>query len=163
MTLVVVSLLFFFQNTESIPINPDKPLEVCQVLRNLQEYRGKVISVRGQWNGRNLEGDCKVFTNRIILNFPSRSSRSANKDWRWDENAITEATKNYEVLNSAGHNVVATFVGRLDALPPEFTGRGFGHLGGDPAELLLIGIKDVVSETGKPVRPPIKRVVPIDD
>ena len=37
-----------------VPINPAKLLDVCAVLQNLQEYRGKIIAIRGRWDGSDI-------------------------------------------------------------------------------------------------------------
>ena len=39
---------------------PPRPLTVCEVLSDLQSYRGRRIEIRGYWDGKSLRDNCEV-------------------------------------------------------------------------------------------------------
>lgn len=163
----VLAGLLLVQVSQPIPVNGDKPLDVCTVLKNIQTYRGEIISIRGRWDGDDIQGDCGITSrednrfgipyseNAIVWVHPYGTNWDDQPEWSEDRVVVEALTKKYDQLMRQGHNVLATFVGRLEARRTDFR-SGYGHMGAYRAQLVLVTIKDVVSETGKPVRTPPK-------
>jgi hypothetical protein len=86
------------------------PVTVCQVLQNLPAYDGKVISIRGPWNGGDLWGDCPaedwLRPNAIQLN------RIGVQDYDSAVATVNRTPKQRGVVP------VATIVGRLEIRRP---------------------------------------------
>jgi hypothetical protein len=135
-----------------------EPLTVCQVLKDLDAYSGKIIQVRGIWRGAFLEEECPkalqtegyTWINRILLfNTGNSANREKPVDWVFGHMESWPAFK--ELLRYKG-NVYATITGRLDArakLSPSPNGGppvpfGYGHLGVYPARIVMKAIENIV-------------------
>jgi hypothetical protein len=169
--LQLLAATLLLQTQRPVPIN-GAPLDVCTVLKHLQDYGEKFVMMRGRWDGDAIEGDCVVSTleeknrfgvpysnNSIVWVHPYESFPDITPDWIEDP-VVEGALKTYDRLNSQGHNVQATFIGKLEVIRSDLH-AGYGHMGTYRAQLVLVSIKNVVSETGKPVREPPK-TKPID-
>jgi hypothetical protein len=172
LNLLLIHLSLFLFQGNPVPSNPVKALDVCTVLKDSEQYRGKIISIRGRWDGPDILGDCatpgRAEKNRFGAEYSDDRiflTRVADDGWdeepNWTEDpAVQPAFDKYLRLWSQGHNIIATFVGRLETSLTE-VGAGYGHNGVYRAQMVLVTIKNVVSETGKPVREPAT-VTPIE-
>ena len=160
--------VLFFEVQAIVPVNPGHPLTVCEVLEDLAAYRGKIIEVRGEWQGGYLIDRCPplrtgnhTWPNAILTvqpdDFMVRIQEPVN--WRMDADAYNRADRDFiRAARSKEESVVkATFIGRLDAreslflvtegVPRPIPG-GFGHLGVFPARLVINTVKDLVVSPG---------------
>jgi hypothetical protein len=152
-----------------------KPIAVCQVLQNLQYYRGKVVKVRGNWNGIALSDDCNNLTagnykweNAIYLT-PITGSKPAMKDLEFtiDMSKVYKAINELERLQPGPVN--ATILGKLDAKEKleiftqgayQRIPLGFGPGGIYPAQIMLMEIIDIIGQPQE--RGPDLKVIPIE-
>jgi hypothetical protein len=122
---------------------PSRPLTVCEVFRNLSAYRGKVVEVRGAWNGGELWGDCAETSfgegmwPAIVLD-PS-SARDFDK-----ETAIVN-----RLSKTRGTRPIVTVVGRLDVPDPAELTAGTSYVYG--AYIEPTQIKNITSEKIVPI------------
>ena len=169
---MVLGGLLFFQlihimqlslANEIRPINPAQPLTVCEVLEDLQKYRGKIIQVRGRWNGPILEGRAcaplktgeYVWPSGVAIELPSRA-REEPATWTLDQEAYNQAYRKYLQAIEHTTEILVTFIGRLDAREEgleifrhpdgDVITNGYGHVGAYPAQLVIATVKDVVPE-----------------
>ena len=145
------------------------PLTVCEVLQDLGKYRGRIIEVRGEFNGGHLRGNCLPLTtgghtwfNGIEIDFPKNPSVEGEEptQWTFDVKVISEAAERAAALQRASGpeaTVMATVAGRLDVPDPlmvqtekGLAPNGYGHLNVYPARLIIVRIKDIAVES--PVR-----------
>ena len=162
----IIYILQILLPTEITPINPTQPLTVCDVLKDLQEYRGKIVQIRGRWNGPILEGRACAplktgdyeWPSGVAIQFPS--SRTLEREepvaWALDQEAYNQIER--ERLQALEHTteILATFIGRLDAREEglqilrrpdgDVITNGYGHLGVYPAQLVIATVKDLVHE-----------------
>jgi len=134
-------------------MSPDKPLTVCQVLADLQKYRGKVIQIRDQWNGTDIYGrGCAAPKTGEFVWEPAIWLK-----WSTDEDSRNAGSKMKAAIAKKPRYVVATFVGRLEAgeeglqtgqggTPDIVVGNGYGRLARYPARLVVTRMKDVAAE-----------------
>jgi hypothetical protein len=153
----------------------EAPLTVCQVLQDLDLYRGKIIAVRGDWHGISLEDSCKMklktgdyaWPNALYLR-PTRGMdrRTGVEIWTIDRNTHDKAIS--ELLRFSGP-VTATIYGQLEAkekleVYTEGISRriplGFGPNGEFPAEIIETEIKDIV---GTIDQIPLVKIEPLED
>ncbi|MBN9658996.1 MAG: hypothetical protein J0H49_12505 [Acidobacteria bacterium] len=151
-------LLWFLVLHLSEPSQSSKPLSVCEVLADLQSYRGKVISVRGQLLrgeegsyltsdkcARPLETNGYTWKNPIPLSLLPGSA----------DIAVSAQSRERLIQASANTDkaVWVTYAGRLETRTSfEMVHRGdgqvvpygYGHLNACPAELIFTEIRDVV-------------------
>jgi hypothetical protein len=146
-----------------------EPLPVCDVLQNLQKYKGKIITVRGYWNMGSLFNRCAIplktdnyeWPQSIYLS-PTINQPGSMPEWKIDrlewENALDECMR----ISHEGP-VLATIVGILDAqldkngklMTLSLKGShdiitfGFGGQGKHPAKITVIKIKDIAVEKNK--------------
>ena len=152
-----------------IPINPRKPLSVCEVLASLPMYRGKLIEIRGRWLGTSIDGQtCPplrtgdyVWESAISVEMPSSPLLKLEErpaTWKLDQAAYDRAERALWTQGNQQHRgVIVTFVGRLDAREeglqtlrrPEgnLQPNGYGAAGVYPAQLVIATVKDVVPES----------------
>jgi hypothetical protein len=144
---LIMCILLLFQLGSQGTVDSPKPLEICDVLENLNLYAGKTVVVRAKWEGT-LEGSCKPpqssddprtpVQGRYVVNGIAIAPLSADA-----ERTALLKTQLQDIfrLSDEGYGVMATFTGRLEVKPP---GRlGFGHLGSYPAQIVLMRIEDV--------------------
>jgi len=173
LTVAGISLLML--SSSQVGVLPERPVTVCQVLQTPNKYRGRIIEVRGEYDGGDLRGSCPplrtngyTWTSAIQLEFPQNLSVkmklpqnliSAEEDpaqWTFDLNAYEDTLKRVESLQRVagpGTVVRATVAGRLD-VPDSLMVKtekgqvpnGFGHLNIYPARLVLVRITDIRSE-----------------
>jgi hypothetical protein len=115
-----------------------EPLTVCQILRNLQLYRGTTVEVQGYWDGRSLEDNCEM------------EFKTGNRAW---PNAILLDSGTAHGFGPGP--VIATAKGKLEVFEL-FDGCpvGFGHLGNYPAQITVEVIKDIVRPKATIYDPP---------
>jgi hypothetical protein len=115
-----------------------EPLTVCQILRNLQLYRGTTVEVQGYWDGRSLEDECEM------------ELKTGNRTW---PNAIL--LDSGAAYGFGPGPVIATAKGKLEVFEL-FDGQpvGFGHLGYFPAQITVKVIKDIVGPKATKYDPP---------
>ena len=170
---MVLGGLLFFQLIHilqlSLPneirlINPAQPLTVCEVLEDLQKYRGKIIQVRGRWNGPELEGRAcaplktgeYVWPSGVVIELPSWA-REEPATWTLDQEAYNQAYRKYLQAIEHTTEVLVTFTGRLDAREEglqiifrhpdgDVITNGYGSNNAYPAQLVIVTVKDVVPE-----------------
>jgi len=154
----VIILTFYLYMLQIPVINSQSPVQVCEVLENLEKYKDKVIAVRGTFG---LQGDCKPPQGPTDPRYPAPGEQVVNSIWgEFPPNAgfmeaFSEALRQYNLYSKQGYEPVATFVGRLEV--KEFGRRGFGHLGDFPARLLVTHITSVVRGKKKPIQDPVER------
>jgi hypothetical protein len=138
-------------------INAGSPITVCQALDNLDKYRGKIVEIRGEWNGADLRDQCAplktgtyTWATRIWLTLPGQVVNAPNPKWQYDKQAFDKALKILQSSQTGTRR--ATVVGRFDSWAtlevfskdlPGPTPGGFGHLGEYPAQLVIYAVKDV--------------------
>ena len=149
-----------------VPINPDAPLTVCQILADLPRYQSKIVQVRGKWLGTSLDGhDCQplrtgeyVWEMGIAIaepDSPILELEGERVTWTLDRRAVDRAAQQMETQrNRYGRYVMGTFIGRLDTREEglatyrtddgKLHGLGFGHLNRYPARLVIATVKDIV-------------------
>jgi hypothetical protein len=137
----------------------EAPLTVCQVLQDLDLYRGKTIAVRGNWDSIYLEDSCKMklktgdytWLNALYVRPTKRMNNTGVEVWTIDRNAYDKAIS--ESLRIPGP-VTATIIGQLEAKEnlEVFTEGGypriplgFGPHAIFPAEIIITEIKDIVA------------------
>src|SRR5262245_60766268 len=109
MMLLFLIIPWLFRASQSVPVNANRPIDVCTVLNHLSEYRTKFIAVRGMWDGPDIVGDCgpvsKTELNRIGLPYemdrifqihPYERGLDSLADWSEDGKSIDAAYKKYE-------------------------------------------------------------------
>jgi len=144
----------------------NKPLDVCEVLQSLSRYRGRMITVRGEFVGNAIDGPaCAVLKTgdhewhkSILIDIPHESYGFIDPpaEWKIDLKQWDSAVKKWQALRKrwgSATPIFATIVGRLDtrnellgvpALPDtKLVPWGYGHLGMYPARLVLLEIKDI--------------------
>ena len=141
-------------------IDQSEPLTVCQVLQNLPFYAGRLLQIRGKWNGSNLEGECNVplqledhrWPSKILLTHPSRLSKSeGDEPVNWE---LSSSLDDFfiESLRKLKTPIFATIMGRLDVgshLTTNSKGQflvlwGYGHLNYFPARMIIKEISNIV-------------------
>lgn len=159
-----IALLLQLTSPEQVvPINPVKPVTVCEVLGDLQKYRGKIIQIRGRWLGTSLDGhECKPlrtgdygWESGIAIAEPDWPILETPATWTLDRKALDRAEQEMR-LQAIRYNkhVIVTFIGRLDAREEglqtfrggdgNLHGLGYGHLGVYPAQLVIATVRDIV-------------------
>jgi hypothetical protein len=175
-SLVLWVTTMYSEAPEPIPINPGKPIAVCEVLNNLASYRGKIIEVRGEWTGT-VGGTCNpirtgahTWFNAILVILPN-SGFGEGTDPRWQsmDSSLYEAAlhgahgewNRLPARTKARAKVMATIVGLLEArdpplqMAPSGLPLGYGHLNAYPAQIIVYTVKDIALEAdGKVVYPP---------
>jgi hypothetical protein len=136
-------------------------LGVCDVMRNLESYSGKTITVRGEvYFGLEITaiGDrqCSAsfatsgrkWPNALwISGFPAANDDSIDR--RPQQllftvlSRLTALYMRQRPITEPPHEVSAVFTGIMTALNKTSRGGGFGHLGAYPAELNVITVRDV--------------------
>jgi hypothetical protein len=160
-------ILQFTPQNQLEPINPKDVLTVCEVLTDLQKYRGKIIQIRGRWLGTSLDGrDCAplrtgdyMWESGIAIAMPSwliLEKEGTPATWSLDQRAYDRAERELR-LQATRYNrdIIVTFIGRLDAREEglvtfrggdeKLHGLGYGHLGVYPAQLVIVTVKDIVA------------------
>jgi len=134
------------------------PLTVCQVLRNLQSYRGKIIKVQGVWYGNTLEGSCLTelktgdykWLNAIYLTLGKAKEGERIAEPTIDFTEWKKAESELHRLQPGP--VIATIIGEFDAKDKleVYTGGyypkipiGFGSGGIYPAQIFVSGVVDI--------------------
>jgi hypothetical protein len=153
-----LSLLCFLVGTSHEAGPTLRPLTVCEVLRDLSSYSGKIIAVRGRWvasdEGRWLSGErCParlttegfVWPDLIYLE-ESGAVFERNLAAFLEGGAGASAEKvALEMADQTSRAVCVTVIGRLmtrsklEVVPGgdgKLRGYGFGHLNAAPAQLL---------------------------
>ena len=82
---------------------PDAPFTVCQALLSLHAMNGKIVRIRGRWDGNAISEDCRTqlttegyeWPNSIVLSlttdFAVRKENPAK--WQYDESNVEPAYK----------------------------------------------------------------------
>ena len=153
----IVQLLQLSEPKQMLPINT-KPLTVCDILADLQKYRGSIIQVRDEWLGTDLHGrNCApprtgdyVWEPAIWLLDPTSpilEKEGTPATWKVDQIAYDQAIRQLRRYRT----VTATFIGRLDVRAEGLqtargVGNGYGHLNRFPAQLVIATVRDVVGK-----------------
>lgn len=145
-----------------------RTVTVCEVLKGLNSYNGKMVAVRGEWvvgEEHNFlrAGDCSqklitsgyVWPNAIHLVYPPSPQAQTPVGFRLDERAMRRVNRAIEkqAKEHGAGSVWITFVGKLET--PEslqvadygggrLVPNGLGHLGGFPAQLIVRTARGVV-------------------
>jgi hypothetical protein len=173
--IIMISVIHILtQDLDSI--DRAKPLTVCQVLQDLQKYRGKTIEVRGNWQGDILIDKCEMnlttgdhqWPNALYLKSTVGTGGIFDVIRTIDRNAFDKAWS--ELIHLQPGPVTATIVGELNArekmevsLGPRnnHVPNGFGHMGVFPAQIQIKAIKDIIGE------PPAKELelqsIPVEE
>jgi hypothetical protein len=142
---------------------PPRVLTVCELLSQLDRYRGKEVHVRGELRtgteeialveqcSKRFVADGHTWPNAIWLTPPGRLATEP-VDFKLDEAAIRAMQAQINQARAAGKQgkVVVTFIGKCEARKhlgkdprsTKVTG-GFGHLGAYPAQLVYRSAEDV--------------------
>ena len=160
-------LLMVWGSSQTAPARQQSPLTVCDVLQSLDKYRGRIVEVRGEYDGGELRASCPplktegyIWISAIQLELPQNSivKEENPTQWTYDLSANQAAVDRglaMQRAGGAGTVVMATVAGRLDAREPlmvvtapgrEPTPIGYGHLGIYPARLILVRITDIRAE-----------------
>lgn len=153
-------------------------LSVCEVMRSLDKFEGKLVLVRGIWKAgmefNVLQAfDCHIdqkdndfgLMNELWLEPPSAAvpqSAGLSVD-RQAMKILSDRAR--ELRPSPGETVVVTFKGRIDSTQPQFYRKrgfrrsiGYGHLGGWRAQLIYVsGCDPTVVKIGGSGTPPAPR------
>jgi hypothetical protein len=154
-----IQFVYFALNSGNAQTEPIKmePFDLCHVLQNLDSLAGKIIQVRGEWQGAFLVADkCPKpliangheWPNAINLDYSETVFDSGNPvDWIFGPEESDPAFKELERVQPGP--VYATIVGRLDV-----RSIGYGHLNYYPARIVMIAIRNIISSniSGKPLK-----------
>jgi len=141
-TLLALFVLFGSREVVTSQV-PARPITVCEVFQNLEAYRGKVIEVRGAWNGEELWGDCAETSFGVgmwpaIALHPSRA-QEFNK----------QAATAKRLSQKRGTRPIVTVVGRIDVPDLAELGPGESYVYG--ANIEPTQIKNISSEKIVPI------------
>ena len=117
----IIYILQILLPTEITPINPTQPLTVCDVLKDLQEYRGKIVQIRGRWNGPILEGRACA------------PLKTGDYEWEWQPAVGSENEQKFTSYQRDSESGLDYAIHRFDA-----TARGvFMSVDPGPVNLML--------------------------
>ncbi len=143
-----------------------KPVSICDLFEDPVKWNGVLIKVSGDLAPGSGEGGpwlsglkCKAqivvkgarFPNLIELTDPKDRSRLHQTDLEWDEQSRDRLAHMIYSIDRQAEHIYATVVGifetrvPLDRLVDETApspDRGFGHMGGTPAQILVKTITD---------------------
>jgi hypothetical protein len=146
------------------PVSPSsRVLTVCEVLADDPSKRnGQVVTVRGLYGGTDegvwLSGECK--THLVTKGLSWGNDLSVYVDLS-DERIARSWGRMFDTLRQLHADprhdrIWVTFVGRIETkpsmddevvqMPYGLAKAGFGHMGDSPAEINVLGIKDVTVE-----------------
>ena len=163
-TIVLIQILLPIESVGQ-PRQPNVTMSVCDVLANDPTIlNGKVIKVRGRYvstdEGKWILGECKthletkglVWSNSLSVDV-DQSEKEYLRSWSRLGRKLRQLR-----FDSVRDTFVVTFVGRLTTRatmedqvvqrPYGLAKAGFGHLGGSPAEIVVMSFEDVVVERG---------------
>jgi hypothetical protein len=160
LVLAIIATLSVSTKSQSISQTPLQPITVCEALKDLKLYNGKMIAIIGRF-GATMEGrwlsddDCAqkliskgyIWPDGLWLKYDPSSPTAFSTEMLVDmqvANRKLEEIKTRTQLHDS-HSAWAIVYGRLEThrklKPPKESngsgGNGFGHLGGTPAQLVF--------------------------